>query len=76
VFTGSGVGLGIYMFNQKVDHEGDSFVRILVWLLFGCTIGALVVYWLGSKLIVFAMLVGGLVSVAVREFNEWRKESP
>jgi len=68
LFTGVGFGVGVYLTNQVIRERQDHFLRITVWPLIGCSVGALLVYWFGPMLIVFSMLAAGAFSIAVREF--------
>jgi len=60
---------------ERLGKKGrTSFIRIYVWPLVGCAIGAGVVYPFGPMLIVFGMFAAGTASVAVREVV-WRSGS-
>ena len=65
--TSLGFSLGVHFFNKIFQDDQGGFLRIVVWPLTGCSIGALVVYWFGPMLVVFSMLVGGVVSIFIRD---------
>lgn len=67
ITTGLGFTIGIMVFNRIINDEGETFIRILIWPLVGCFLGAAAVYWFGPMLIVFSMLAVGTFSVAIRE---------
>ena len=67
VITAAGFAVGITVAERLAKNERTSFIRIYVWPLVGCAIGAGVVYPFGPMLIVFGMFAVGTVSVAVRE---------
>lgn len=67
VITAAGFALGIVI-PERITRDGKSdFLRIFIWPLIGCAIGAAVVYWFGPMLIVFGMLVVGTGSIVLRE---------
>ena len=74
IITSVGFGLGIYLYNKVMKTEQDRLYRIIFWPFVGCSLGALLVYWYGPMLIVFAMLVGGTMSIAIREIVFHRNE--
>jgi len=67
VITGIGFAVGATILNRLVNVDDGPFLRILIWPLVGCIVGALIVYWFGPMLIVFSMLVLGTFSVLMRE---------
>jgi len=67
VMTAGGFAVGITVAERLGKKGRTSFIRIYVWPLVGCAIGAGVVYPFGPMLIVFGMFAAGTVSVAVRE---------
>ena len=67
VMTAAGFAVGITVAERLTKREKSSFIRIYVWPLAGCAIGAAVVYPFGPMLIVFGMFAAGTASVAIRE---------
>ena len=70
VVTAAGFATGIVVFERPAN------IRVFMWPLIGCAIGAGVVYWFGPMLIVFGMFAAGTASVALREvvkFSESRR---
>jgi len=67
VATAIGFAAGIVIHQRLARSAGTSFIRILIWPLAGCTIGAVAVYWYGPMLIVFGMFAAGTASIALRE---------
>ena len=67
VMTAAGFAVGITVAERLAKKDKSSFMRIYVWPLVGCVIGAAIVYPFGPMLIVFGMFAGGTSSVAVRE---------
>ena len=67
VVTAVGHAVGVTLFERLAGEAGEGFLRILVWPLIGCAVGAGAVYWFGPMLIVFGMLAAGTVGVALRE---------
>jgi hypothetical protein len=73
VTTAAGFALGIALFERLAGHSRTAFLRILIWPLVGCAIGAGAVYWFGPMLIVFGMFAAGTASIALREVYLWRR---
>ena len=67
VLTAAGFTVGILVLERRTGKGRTRFLRIFIWPLIGCAIGAGVVYWFGPMLIVFGMFAAGTVSVALRE---------
>ena len=67
VMTAAGFAVGIAVAERLAKKSRTRFLRIYVWPLIGCVIGAAVVYSFGPMLIVFGMFAAGTVSVAARE---------
>ena len=67
VMTAAGFAVGVTMAERLAKKQRTSFIRIYVWPLVGCAIGAAVVYPFGPMLIVFGMFAAGTASVLVRE---------
>jgi hypothetical protein len=53
---------------RLTEARREAFVRMFIWPLVGCILGAVVVVWFGPMLIVFGMFLVGTGSVALREF--------
>jgi len=67
VITAAGFATGAAIMERRVRRTRVPFLRIYIWPLLGCAAGAGAVYWFGPMLIVFAMLVAGTASIALRE---------
>ena len=73
VTTAAGFALGIALFERLARQRRTAFLRIFVWPLAGCAVGAGAVYWFGPMLIVFGMFAAGTASIALREIYLWRR---
>lgn len=67
VITAAGFATGIAVRERLSGKARPHFLRIFLWPLVGCAIGAGIVYPLGPMLIVFGMLAAGTASIALRE---------
>jgi len=67
VATAAGFAIGTTIFEHLTRASRTRFLRIFVWPLVGCALGAGAVYWFGPMLIVFGMFAVGTASVALRE---------
>jgi len=67
VITAAGFATGIAVRERLAGPKRPSFLRIFLWPLIGCAIGAGLVYSFGPMLIVFAMFFNGTASMALRE---------
>jgi hypothetical protein len=67
VETALGFAVGVAILEPRTRKGIGSFLRIFVWPLVACTLGAVAVYWFGPMLIVFSMLAAGTASVFLRE---------
>jgi hypothetical protein len=77
VITAAGFATGIAVRERLAGPKRSRFLRILLWPLIGCAIGAGLVYSFGPMLIVFAMLLTGTASIALREVvGFFRGEEP
>lgn len=72
IVTAFGFTIGIRLGERGAGRGRAGFMRVAIWPLIGCAIGAWSVYWLGPMLIVLGMLVAGTASVALRELVLWR----
>jgi len=73
VVTATGFALGLAVSERRLNSMKASFVRISVWPLAGCAVGAAAMYWFGPMLIVFGMFLAGTASVMLREAKGKRK---
>ena len=74
VVTAAGFATGIVLYDRLVRAPRLPFLRVLVWPLVGCAVGAGAVYWFGPMLIVFGMFAVGTAAVALREaVRLWQK---
>ena len=71
VMTAAGFAVGMALLERLTRTARTKFVRVFVWPLIGCMIGAGVVYWFGPMLIVFGMFAAGTVSMVLREVVEF-----
>lgn len=67
VITATGFATGIAVRERLSGKARPHFLRIFLWPLIGCAIGAVIVYPLGPMLIAFSMLAAGTASMALRE---------
>ena len=67
IITAVGFAAGAYLPERKLFDSQTRFVKVLIWPLIGCSIGAWCVFWFGPMLIVFGMLLFGTASITFRE---------
>lgn len=67
IVTAFGFAAGIAILERGTRTSKGTFLRVFLWPLVGCTLGAVAVYWFGPMLIVFAMLAAGAASVFLRQ---------
>ena len=67
VVTAAGFAAGIAISERLTGAHKTPFLRIFLWPLVGCAVGAGAVYWFGPMLIVFGMFAAGWASVVIRE---------
>jgi len=67
VVTSLGFATGLWLNDRLFSRGSERVLRLWLWPLIGCSVGAAVVFWFGPMLIVFGMFVVGTVSVALRE---------
>ncbi len=67
IAAGLGWAVGVWIGEGLTGARATSFLRLLIWPLVGCAIGAAVAYPFGPMLIVFGMFIGGYASVFLRE---------
>jgi hypothetical protein len=65
--TAAGFALGIALSERLAGQRRTALLRLFLWPLVGCAIGAGVVYWFGPMLTVFAIFAAGTASLALRE---------
>jgi hypothetical protein len=73
VVTAAGFTIGMLLGESGAGRRKSGFLRVFLWPLIGCVIGAVSVAWLGPMLIVFGMLAAGAASAALRELVLWRR---
>jgi hypothetical protein len=77
VITAAGFATGIAVQERLADHRRPRFLRIFLWPLIGCAIGAILVYSSGPMLIAFTIFFNGTASIALREaLGFFRGEEP
>jgi hypothetical protein len=69
VVTSAGFATGVALVDKMAGGTPTGFFLSWVWALMGCSIGALAVYFYGTMLIVFTMLIGGTLAVVAREIT-------
>lgn len=67
VVTAAGFAVGLVVSERLLGSAKVSFLRVFIWPLVGCAVGAAVVYWYGPMLIVFGMFLVGAASVVLRQ---------
>ena len=67
VIAAAGFATGVMLRERLAGKKQHCFLRIFLWPLIGCAVGAGTVYQFGPMLIVFAMLFTGTASIALRE---------
>ena len=77
VITAAGFATGITVRERLACQKRSRFLRIFLWPLIGCAIGAGLVYPFGPMLTVFAVFFTGTASMALREVvGFFRGEEP
>ena len=67
VVTSLGYAVGLSMGERVLTARKTDFLRILVWPLVGCSLGAIALCWVGPMWIGIGTCVGGAASVLLRE---------
>ena len=67
VVTALGYALGLWMGERLLTPRTTDFLRIFVWPLIGCTLGATALSWIGPMWAGIGMFIGGAASVVLRE---------
>jgi len=67
VITAAGFAVGMMVARRLTNARQEGFIRMFIWPLAGCVLGAVSVVWIGPMLIVFGMFLVGTGSVALRE---------
>ena len=67
VITGLGYATGLSMGERWLTTRKTDFLRVFVWPLVGCTLGAVALCWIGPMWIGIGTFVGGAASVVLRE---------
>lgn len=75
VITAAGFATGIAIPGRFTKAKRVGFLRVLLWPLIGCAVGAGAVYWFGPMLIVFGMFAAGTASVVIREVFHHRQKA-
>jgi hypothetical protein len=63
--SAAGFAAGMALVGRPWERRGFSLRRVFLWPLVGCTIGAAAAWVFGPRLIVFGILAGGALSVAI-----------
>lgn len=75
IATAFGFSLGIFIHERIGGIREAPFLSVLIWPLIGCSLGAILEYWLGTMIIFFGMFILGITSVVLREVNFRLKEN-
>ena len=67
VVTAVGYAVGLRMGERLLTQRKTDFLRILVWPLVGCTLGAIALCWIGPMWVGIGTFIGGAASVVLRE---------
>jgi hypothetical protein len=67
VVTAVGFAAGLCMGERLLTSRKATFLRIFIWPLVGCTLGAIAFSWIGPMWIGIGTFVGGAASVVLRE---------
>jgi hypothetical protein len=67
VVTALGYAVGLFVGGRLLKRRKTAFLRVFVWPLVGCTIGALGLSWVGPMWIGIGTFVGGAASAMCRE---------
>lgn len=67
VVTALGFAVGAALHERLAEGRSDSFARVYLWPLVGCSVGAAAVFPFGPMLIVFGMFLMGTASMILRE---------
>lgn len=67
VVTAVGYAAGLWMGERLLTQRTIDFLRILVWPLVGCSLGATVLCWIGPMWAGIGTVVGGAASVVLRQ---------
>ena len=67
VATAAGFAVGLVASERLLGSGKVTFLRVFIWPLVGCAVGAAAVYWYGPMLIVFGMFLCGTASVVLRQ---------
>jgi hypothetical protein len=67
VVTALGYATGLWLGERLMTQRKTDFLRIFVWPLVGCTLGAIALSWIGPMLVGIGTCIGGAVSIVLRE---------
>ena len=67
VVTAVGYAAGLWIGERLLTPRTTDFLRILVWPLVGCSLGAAALSWVGPMWAGIGTVVGGAASVVLRE---------
>jgi hypothetical protein len=67
VITAVGYAAGLWIGERLLTPRTTGFLRILVWPLVGCSLGAAALSWVGPMWAGIGTVVGGAASVVLRE---------
>lgn len=67
VVTALGFAVGATLHERLTEGRRDSFARLYLWPVVGCSVGAVVVFPFGPMLVVFGMFLMGTASMILRE---------
>ena len=67
VVTALGYAVGLWIGQRRLTTRKTDFLRILVWPLVGCSLGAIALCWIGPMWIGIGTCIGGAAGVVLRE---------
>jgi hypothetical protein len=67
VVTAAGFSAGILVSERLFKADKSRPLRLFLWPLIGCAVGAGIVFRFGPMLIVFGMFAAGTASIVIRE---------
>ncbi len=67
IVTTLGYAVGLFVGERLLNQRKTNFLRVFVWPLVGCSLGAVALSWLGPMWIGIGIFVGGAASAVFRE---------
>ncbi|MBM3333111.1 hypothetical protein FJY63_00455 [Candidatus Sumerlaeota bacterium] len=73
VVTAAGFTVGLVVGERLLGLTKGPFLRVFLWPLIGCAVGAAAVFWFGPMFIGFGMFLVGTASVVLRSYVRMRR---